>query len=307
MTMPAPAPAPGVPVDPYANAGAEGNIDRQKALLNDIIAAQGQRGRQIYEGQPAEAQQALQAQLASAPATGEARKAVFDAYINDAKLAQQGHTEFTQRQSQLNSNFLDQAKAAVPIHAADLKNQQEALRMQFEDAKAAREAAAADRAASRASSGPKTTDQMVAEALQKLEVTNRVKAEALKGVPPGDWTMTDARAAGLAGGKMNLTDAAISLGMDHNWVKKLQPQETKALNAIQSFIDNLVDEDVSFNAAQSQAQQAYDMGLFNENSDPLNPYQPTRDLLKLALQQNSTRWGTNASSGNDRGSTYRPY
>jgi len=307
--MPAPPapPAPGAPVDPYANQGAEQNIDRQKGLLNDIIAAAGQKGRQIYETQPAEAQAALQQQLASSPQTSEARKAVFDAYLRDAQLASQGQTEFTQRQAQINSNFLDQAKAAVPIHAADLKNQQEALRMQFEDNQRAREAAAADRAASRAASGPKTTDQMVAEALQKLEVTNKVKAEALKNVPPGDWTMSDARAAGMAGGKMNIADAAISLGMDPEYTKRFQPQDKKAINAIQSFIDNLAGEDVSFNDMQGQVLASYDGGLFDEISDPMNPYNPSRDLIRLILQQNSTRWGTNASAGNDRGSTYRPY
>lgn len=268
------------PIDPYANQGAEQNIDRQKALLNDIIASQGQAGRQLYERQTPDAQAALQAQLASAPATPDARKAVFDAYGQDAKLAEQGQNEFMQRQQLLNSNFLDQAKAAVPIHATDVKNQQEALRMQFEDAQQQRAAAA-----SRASSGSRnlTIDERIAAGIDTAKVNAGVKSALLANIPKSQWTVSDAKGAGTTQGKKDPASASYELGFPPGFWSATGLDKNPEVSELQGYIDSLADDDVSFEQAVGAVKQLFDDGEYKNGTFD--------DMGRILLQANARRWG----------------
>jgi hypothetical protein len=276
------------PIDPYANAGAEGNIDRQKALLNDIIATQGQAGRQIYERQAPEAQAALQQQLASAPATPQARQDVFGAYVQDAKLAEQGQAEFMQRQNLLNTNFMEQAKAAVPIHAADVKNQQEALRMQFE-------AQAAARGGGGGGSRSLSVEERIAAGLDTAKVNEGIKTALLADIPKSQWTVSDAEKSGQSKSKASYLDAASELGLPPGFGIGFNSSQKSQVSDLQAWIDSLAKKDASFDEVLSQIQAASDEGIYSP------------DITRVVLHANARRWGITdpADWGQRSGQTYR--
>lgn len=151
-----PGTVPPVPTNPFSGGGTEKNIDQQRALLNDLIANQGQAGKAIYARQAPEAQDMLAQRLAAAGQVPDARKAVYDAFTRDAQAADQQQVGTQQRQNQLGQLFMEQAKAAVPIYAKNVDATTEAMRQQFElrrqqeaDQAAAQQASA--RASARAS------------------------------------------------------------------------------------------------------------------------------------------------------------
>ena len=80
----------------------------------------------------------------------DARQAVYDAFSQDARAAEQQQANTIQRQGQIGQLFMDQAKAAVPIYSKNVDLASQAMRQQFE------ERMAAQRAARAASSGSLT-------------------------------------------------------------------------------------------------------------------------------------------------------
>lgn len=278
------------PIDPYANAGAEQNIDRQKALLNDIIATQGQAGRQVYERQAPEAQAALQQQLASAPATPQARQDVFGAYIKDAQLAEQGQADFMKRQTLLNSNFLDQAKAAVPIHAADVKNQQEALRMQYEDAQAARAAARAG------SGGGYSGNPLIKNEQQKAEYLQYLKDNNLIG-DPSELNLSDLQQLGIAGSASTPEAVAQQLGI--NW------------KAVQGKLADPADVSVLKSQIDKWARSTKGAFGFHDLQSQINAEGSALGVPPIAIQlllaSYAPQWGINPRTALDPTSWGNPY
>lgn len=283
------------PIDPYANGGAENNIERQKGLLNDLIAQTGQQGRQLYERQGPDAMAMLNHQLQTSPATPDSRKAVYDQFVNDAKMAEQSNAQGMQRQAALNAQFLDQAKAAVPIHAADVKNQQEALRMQFEDAKAERAARAAS---SGGGSRKLTVEERIAAGLDDAAVKNGITATLLKDIPKSEWTASDAKKAGLAGAKGSYMEAASELGLPPGFGVNMGSEQKSALGELQGWIDSLYDKDYSFSQVVNEIKSEFDAGT----------YSGWNDIGKTVLQANARRWGIRdpAEWGASSGQSYRP-
>ena len=141
---------PATPDNPFNGGGAEQNIDAQKALLNNLIANQGQGGRALYERQAPEAQAMLNDRLSSAGTVPAARQAVYDAFTRDARAAEQQQANTIARQGQIGQLFMDQAKAAVPIYSKNVDLASQAMRQQFEERQAAQ---AASRASSASSTG----------------------------------------------------------------------------------------------------------------------------------------------------------
>lgn len=145
-------PTPAAPTNPFSGTGTTGNIDRNKVLLNEIISMGGTRAESLYNEQDARTQEALRQRLAGASNMPAAQQAIYDGFRRDAEEARRQHAESQQRQSQLGSIFMDQAKAAVPIYEKNVDAQTEALRMQYE-AQARRDAEAAAASAARSSGG----------------------------------------------------------------------------------------------------------------------------------------------------------
>jgi len=238
------------PQNTFEGPGTNQNIDRQRAMLNDLIAVEGQHGRQIYDQQAPQAQAALATQVAQAPHTTDARKAVYDAFIRDAQAAQGQHDRTMQRQAATNHHFMNQAKEAVPIHQQNLAAQTEALRMRYEHEKEMeRQRLAAQRAAQRASSASAnlTYDQKKAKALEAANLDQDVKRELLKGVPREQWTASDAALMNAATGKADPKEIAASFGFETNW-DNAQAREAQAV------IDALFKEDVTFADVMSTLQ-----------------------------------------------------
>lgn len=279
--MPAP------PADPFANAGAETNIDRQKNLLNDIIASEGQYGRQIYEQQGPRAQAMLQQTLAAAPQVGPARKAVYDAFMLDATRAQQQHTDTMQRQAQLNQAFMDQAKAAVPIHQQSVQQYSDALRQRLEhEQEMQRQQIAAQRAASRSSSRSTSVDARVAAGKEDMEVARRLLEES--GVPRENWSPKDLQKAGIVGQRGSPVEIAKSLGIAvrgddaNNYAASVGGSRgwTKQdATAIQQMFDVMWEEDVPWSQAYREIET-----LYKGDKNAAN-------LLRVYAQANRSRWG----------------
>lgn len=155
MATPAPGqiPTPAKPTNPFEGGGTESNIERQKALLNDIIAMGGTRGAALYQDQDSAVQEALRKRLAAAPTT-DAQQGIYNAFARDARAGAAQHAATQLRQAQLGNVFMDQAKAAVPLYAAQQNSLVEQLRMQYEEnARRDAEQAALSRAVSRGGGG----------------------------------------------------------------------------------------------------------------------------------------------------------
>lgn len=228
------------PQNTFEGDGTYQNVDRQRAMLNDLIAIEGQHGRQIYDQQAPAAQAALQTQVAQAPHTTEARKAVYDAFIRDAAAAQQQHDRTMQRQAATNHHFMNQAKEAVPIHRQNLAAQTEALRMRYEHEKQMeQQRLAAQRASTRAANAQKTYADKLAANLEAAQLDKDTRKALLKDVPRSEWTASDANLMGAATGKADPKEIAASFGFETSW------DEQQAKEA-QAAIDALFREDVTF-------------------------------------------------------------
>ena len=284
-----PGTTPPVPTNPFSGGGVENNVDRQKALLNDLIAMQGQAGRQVYARQGADAQGLLQQRLSEAGPVPAARQAVYDAFSRDAQAAAQQNARTMQRQAQLGNIFMDQAKAAVPIYAKDVDATTEAMRLQFEERRRREEEqAAAQRAALARSSGGssyKSVEQRIAEGEEDRAVKRGTALSILEksGVPRSQWSTSDVVAAGLSGGKLSFDDAASALGIPSD-MKKTMAANKDAQSIAQQTIDELYngDKDVNFEQVQSTVAALVEAGVVSEA------------MANVMLLVNSPRWGLSA-------------
>jgi len=229
---------PAVPENPFNGGGAEKNIDAQRAMLNDLIANQGQAGKAIYERQAPEAQQMLSQRLAAAGPVPAARQAVYDAFTRDARAAEQQQANTIARQGQIGQLFMDQAKAAVPIYSKNVDLASQAMRQQFEERMAAQRAA-------RASSGSSTGAAAgTAKAQQDLAYWSTIDPDGKNPNNPltkGDTNVLTPETAaknGTAQPTRSFDDAAQSLKLPP-WqaLKQLDPGLEKDANQLQAAIN----------------------------------------------------------------------
>lgn len=267
------------PDNPFNGGGAEKNIDAQRAMLNDLIANQGQAGRDIYSRQAPEAQAMLGQRLTAAGPVPAARQAVYDAFTQDARAAEQQQTNTMQRQAQLGNVFLDQAKAAVPIYSKNADLASQAMRQQFEERQAAQ---AASRSGGGSSSSAKTVEQLIAEGMKSKEVKTGTARSILEasGVPKSQWATSDIMAAGLSGGKGSTADALSVMGVPST-VKDGVLRNKEALDITQSTIDELWngDKDVNFEQVKATVDALIETGVASEMS------------AYAVLLANAPRWG----------------
>ena len=321
--MAEPGTTPPVPVNPFSGGGAEQNVDKQKALLNDLIAMQGQGARTLYERQGAEAQGLLQQRLAGAGTVPDARKAVYDAFTQDARAADQQHAQTVQRQSQLGSMFMDQAKAAVPIHAKNVDATTEAMRMQFEERRQKEadqyalqqqqiraSSASRSQSLSGAALGREKGEQEVAfwkvtdpDGTNPLnpttrtgttgagKITDKQKANlevlTASGIPREQWSTKDVLAAGVSGAKVGFKDAVWSVGLRQD-----DPLLTdgEGIDLAQSEVDELFngDKDVTFEQVIRAMKSLVSVGAISAQ------------LADVTLYSNAPRWGVTIPEREDR-------
>lgn len=282
---------PVTPDNPFNGGGAEKNIDAQRAMLNDLIANQGQAGRALYERQAPEAQAMLNDRLASAGAVPAARQAVYDAFTRDARAAEQQQANTIARQGQIGQLFMDQAKAAVPIYSKNVDLASQAMRQQFEERMAAQRAA-------RASSGSLTGAAAgAAKAEQDLAYWNTVDPDGKNPNNPltkGDTTVLTPETAtknGTAQPTKTFDDATKSLKLPP-WqaLKQLDPGLESDANQLQSAINA---------AARQTGSKAW---TFDDLVSELNNLAASDDTLKssagnrralvdILLAANAGRWG----------------
>jgi len=254
---------------------ATGGIDRQKALLNDLIANGGQAQRQLYERQSPEAQQLLQNRLADAGAMPDARKAVYDAFSRDQTAAEAQHTRSMNSQAVLNSQLMDAAKAAVPIHSKNVDAQIEAMRLAFEDKQRERQAAAAARAAASA----KADVNPLIEAQKRQD--EYVAWAIANGKNPDKFTagLDEIDAFGMSKGRVPFEQLADKFNIDLNrWKQDTDPTDVAAAQSgIETWLKSHKQASFSDLGAELNDQAAY-FGL--------TPF----DIQMLTLS-NAPRWG----------------
>lgn len=282
---------PVTPDNPFAGGGAEKNIDVQKALLNNLIANQGQGGRALYERQAPEAQAMLNDRLNSAGTVPAARQAVYDAFTRDARAAEQQQANTIARQGQIGNLFMDQAKAAVPIYSKNVDLASQAMRQQYEERMAAQ-------AASRASSSAGSVDKNSETYWRSQDPNGASKANPYTegqgwsnvGRPVSE-TPQQAEAAGTAQPQKSFDDAAKSLKLPP-WqaLKKLDPGLEPDANQLQGAINA---------AARKTGKDAF---TFDDLVSELNNWAATDDslqssagnrraLVDVLLAANAGRWG----------------
>ena len=214
-------PTPELPANAFD--GTEGEIEKQKNALVKILADQGTMGLKTLQAQQAGAQQTAAApspaQLAGAPVPRSAGvQAMYDAFTNNASSKIAGHEQEQARIQAANTAYMDQTKAAVPLHKADLDASMKAMQMEFEERQrirdqeeAARQAAAARASASAAAASSKPTYEQTQR--EKRDVDLKFAQEDWDKTPPELRTPQMAAQLGHAKSGIGLDEAAIALGM----------------------------------------------------------------------------------------------
>ncbi len=278
---------PDAPPNPFAGPGTAQNIDRQKALLNDIIAMGGTNAAQLYGEQDTRTQDALRQRLAQAGPVQPAQQAIYDSFRRDAEAARQQHVQSQQRQFQLGNVFMEQAKGAVPMYEQQQQALTDTMRMQFEASarRDAEETLRQQQAAARAASGgggggsrKLTVEERIAAGLDDQKVKDALTGAALANIPKTKWTLSDATSAGLAGKRLSYSQGAENLGFrgETAEIYRLFPDEVAA---VQDEIEQYVKKDASFEDIVAAATDAA-----GQNKLPSN-------VLQIILMANAPRWG----------------
>jgi len=209
---------PAAPGNPFKE-GAEESVDAQKIALTKMLAEQGAVGSQIRSNRAQDA-------AALSAAGGQPANPLYQTFERDAAQAQQASAAESARIQAANQAYLDQVKAALPIHQRDTDAYYEALRKEYEDRQREREAEERYRqqqlAASRASSGG--SSNALLRALEARAVDREMAAMDFADLNAAQKTPSMARAAGASGGQRSIIDAAKALGFDpkaaeKRWVK----------------------------------------------------------------------------------------
>lgn len=204
--------------------GAEGEIEKQKNALVKILADQGTYGLKSLQQQQAGAQQTAAAptpaSMAGAPVPRSAGvQAMYDAFTNNAQSKLAGHEQEQARIQAANVAYMDQTKAAAPLHRADLDASMKALQMEYAERQRIREQEEADRAAAAArasaaaaaANAPKPTYAQIQG--EKDEYEMQKLTELWDKTPPELRTTSMANQLGKAKSSISIDDAAKALGM----------------------------------------------------------------------------------------------
>lgn len=289
--LPGQTPTPAAPANPFGD-GATGNIDRQKALLNDIIAMGGTPAAQLYGEQDVRTQEMLRQRMQAAPSTV-AQQGIYEAFRRDAEEARRQHAETQQRQMQLGNLFMDQAKGAVPIHAKNVDAMTEALRMQFE-ARARADAEAAQLARSGRSSGGGSSS---------------TKSSYLDDADPLSLTAEEAKKAGAAGNARSMEQALAAYGVQNPAVAgKYGPAIQKVAGNLAAIAQLKGSKAVSFDFVLSSLDQI--ISEMEANGDfaarPGDPASINPDIIRdVALYMFAPVWGVADDQWGFRAGAYR--
>lgn len=274
MADPAPGqtPTPATPTSPFEGGGAAGNIDQQKALLNDIIAMGGNTAAQLYGEQDQRTQAALQSRMAEAPTTT-AQKGIYDAFSRDAQEARRQHAESQQRQAQLGNIFMDQAKGAVPMYEAQQKSLNDSLRMQYEasarrdaeQAQAQKEATARSYRSSGGGGGGRSSSSSSAP---KTGSIDDIKGMIASGeLSPTLLTSKEAKMLGRITPPLSLSDTLMRMGTPLMLKKYQKPLDT-AMGVVANMAkDDKMDFDSIDAPLMEFLQRQQDAGLIDKSFD----------------------------------------
>lgn len=122
---------PATPGNPFRE-GAEQSVDAQKIALTKMLAEQGAVGSQILSNRAQDA-------AALSAASGQQANPLYQTFERDAAQARQFQQSEAARIAAANQAYLDQVRAALPIHARDTDAYYEALRKEYEDRQRQRE------------------------------------------------------------------------------------------------------------------------------------------------------------------------
>lgn len=254
-----------MPANPFAGGGTEQNIDKNKALMNDLIAQEGQAARQIYERQGSDAQALLAQRLAGPEGqfAPDARKAVYDAFVRDAQAAEGQQKRTMERMGALNNIFMDQAKAAVPIHAKEVDANMEAMRLQFEERRRREEEAAAAqreaRASQRRSEYANSYEGRLKAALEGAQIDREVTKSMLGQTPKTEWTPKDADAMGTRGAVLDIGKLAREQSIPAQYINSANGK--RYIQNIRAIMDGMIQENLPFSQAASMLRMAIETDM----------------------------------------------
>src|SRR5690606_13254501 len=102
---------PQTPNNPFRE-GADKSIDAQKIALTEALAQQGSQATRVIQNRGADA-------AALAQAAGQAANPLYQTFNRDAQQAQDFQNNELARIQAANQAYMEQAKAALPIHQRD--------------------------------------------------------------------------------------------------------------------------------------------------------------------------------------------
>lgn len=210
-------PTPEKPANAF-DQGATDSVERQKQALTELLASQGNAGRQLLQNRGQDAGAIAAAAKAQYGDAGKPVSDLYDTFNRDAEQSKQFHDQEQARILAANKGYMDQVTSAIPLQRKDSDTYLEALRLQFEDRQRQAEEEAAQKAASAAAQKAATQSYY-----QKQTDKNTADTQLAK----DKWAQTskelrrpqDAELAGAAGGPRDIVAAATAIGMDPNAAK----------------------------------------------------------------------------------------
>jgi hypothetical protein len=254
-------PTPDAPKNAF-DEGADQSAERQKQALTQLLASQGSAGAQLLKNRGEDAG-ALAAQAraqygdAAAPV-----KNLYNTFERDAQQRQNAQTEEMARIQAANSTYMDQMKAAIPLHKQESDDYMNALRMEFEDRQRQREAEEAERAAAASSrAGVQAQLTNLQKAQEKVSIEMQMAQEQFKKTAWGEKTPELAQAAGMTGSPRTIEQAATAVGMDpeaakRRWVTKEQSQFREADDTIEQTLTDTLNDALKNNMRWDQVVMA---------------------------------------------------
>jgi hypothetical protein len=229
------APTPEKPQNAYG--GAEQSAEQQKRALVELLASQGNAGKQLIENR---GQDASAIAAAAKSQWGDASMPVqmlYQTFGRDARQATSSHQNEQARMQQAHQAYMDQVAAGVPMLRQEGDNYIERMRLEYEDRQRQREAEeqaraeemqmrreahAASMASSRSRGG--SDSNALIKALEERAIDRELSAQDFANLDAGSKKPSLARNAGAQGGKRDILQAAKDIGFDvkaaeKRWVK----------------------------------------------------------------------------------------
>lgn len=284
-------PLPTPPKPDNAFNGAEQSVETQKQALTELLASQGKIGAQLLTNRGEDAGALAAAAKAQYGDAGQPVKALYDTFSRDAGQAQTNQANEMARLQAANQNYMGQVSAAVPLQRQDSDTFLEALRLQFEDRQKQAEQEAAERAASRrASSGSSSSSNALLKALEGRAVDREMAAMDFANLKTGQKRPSIAGAAGAAGERRDIVQAAKDIGADAagaqiRWVDRNPKGATYRVDVqlqqiLEEGIQEAVSQDLDWGSVMADGQ-----ALARQFGVPYESY------VQPLLAQYSPMWG----------------